>query len=150
MKIMFICTGNVCRSAMAHWMFKKMLEENKKDKDIEVYSCGVDADDGWMSPKEAIEVMKPYGVDLTKHKSTSLRNSNIGNMDVILCATENHKEIIKYIYPKIREKVFTMKEFAKYSKDDLNIADPWRCGIDVYRNCAKEIYECLNKIIELI
>ena len=148
MKIMFICTGNVCRSAMAQWMFKKMVEE--RGKNIEVYSCGVDAEDGWISPNSAIDVMKEYGVDLKKHRSTSLRNSNIEKMDVILCATENHKNIIKYIYPELKEKVFTMKEFAKYSKDDLNIADPWRCGIDVYRNCAKEINECLNKIIDLI
>ena len=41
---MFICTGNICRSAMAHAMLEKLSKEKNKDKDIEVYSCGVYAE----------------------------------------------------------------------------------------------------------
>ena len=60
MKVMFICTGNICRSAMAHWLFEKM----KKNSSYEVFSCGIYAENGAKSTYNAIEVMEEYGVDL--------------------------------------------------------------------------------------
>jgi len=146
MKVMFICTGNICRSAMAHWMLKKKAIE--QNKNIEVYSCGLEADDGWKSTNEAVEVMKEYGIDLTHHRSTSLKNSNIEDMDVILCATRVHKGAIIYLYPELENKVYTMKEYAGYDASNLDISDPWGYGIDVYRRCAKEIEDCIDKYLE--
>ncbi len=72
LKIMFICTGNICRSAMAHWLLKKKLEE-KNVKNVEVYSSGIYAVQGDTSTYEAIEVMEEYGVDLKKHRATNIR-----------------------------------------------------------------------------
>ena len=69
---MFICTGNICRSAMAHWLLKKKLEE-KNVKNVEVYSSGIYAVQGDTSTYEAIEVMEEYGVDLKKHRATNIR-----------------------------------------------------------------------------
>lgn len=148
MKIMFICTGNICRSAMAHVMFEKMIKE--KNKNVEVYSCGTYAQDGDVSTKEAIETMKQYNIDLTNHRATNITKSKIKEMDLILCATLNHKNMVLSIYPELKQKTFTMKEYAGYSKYDLDIADPWGYGIDVYKKCAKEIEECLNIIINKI
>ncbi len=148
MKIMFICTGNICRSAMAHAMFTKLVKEKKKK--IEVYSCGIYAENGDTPTYEAIETMSEYGIDLRDHRATNIRNSNIKDMDVILCATTSHKNSVISMYPDLKEKTFTMKEYAGYPQNDLDIKDPWGYGIDVYKNCAKEIQECLNKIIEKI
>lgn len=72
MKIMFICTGNICRSAMAHWLLKKKLEQNNI-QNVEVYSSGIYALDGDSSTDEAIEVMEEYGVDLKKHRAINTR-----------------------------------------------------------------------------
>ena len=72
----------------------------------------------------------------------------IKDMDVILCATISHKNSVINMYPELKEKVFTMKEYAGYPQNDLDIKDPWGYGIEVYKSCAKEIKECLNKIIE--
>ncbi len=72
MKIMFICTGNICRSAMAHWLFKKKLAQ-KNIQNVEVYSSGIYAMQGDISTDEAIEVMEEYGVDLKKHRATNIR-----------------------------------------------------------------------------
>ena len=76
MKIMFICTGNICRSAMADWLLKKKLEE-LEIKNIEVYSSGTNAFTGDRPTEEAIEVMKEYEVDLRKHKATNMIESKI-------------------------------------------------------------------------
>ena len=68
MKIMFICTGNICRSAMAKALFQKMVEENNKN--IEVYSSGISAYTGDEPTYNAIEAMKEYGIDLSNHRAT--------------------------------------------------------------------------------
>ena len=148
MNIMFICTGNICRSAMAHWMIEKQVKE--QNKDINVYSCGVYAENYDIPTKEAIQVMKEYGVDLTNHKATNIRNSDIEDMDVILCATVNHKNMVISMYPELIDKVFTMKEYAGYPSYDLDISDPWGYGMDVYKKCAEEIEICIEKILEKI
>ena len=148
MKIMFICTGNICRSAMAHKMLEKQAKEHNKN--VEVYSCGIWAQNGDVPTYEGRTVMKEYGIDLSTHRATNIRNSNIEEMDVILCATENHKRSVLSMYPKLKDKVFTMKEYAEYPANDLDISDPWGYGLEVYKNCAKEIENCIEKIIEKI
>ena len=145
MKIMFICTGNICRSAMAHVMLEKRAKE--ENKNIEVYSCGVFAQNGDRSTNEAIEVMKEYGINLENHRATNIRNSDIEQMDIILCATTAHKNNVINMYPNLEEKIFTMKEYVEYPKNDLDIKDPWGFDINTYRRCAKEIEDCIEKMM---
>lgn len=109
-KIMFVCTGNICRSAMAEKLLEKKVKENNLD--IEVYSCGTYAENGDYSTLEAIEVMNEYGVDMKTHRATNIRKSNIEQMDLILCATRNHKNMVLNLYPKLEGKVYTMKEYV--------------------------------------
>ena len=139
MKIMFICTGNICRSAMAHILLEKRAKE--ENKDIVVSSCGVYAENGDVSPYNAIRIMDYYyDADLTNHKE----------MDIILCATISHRNQVISMYPELSDKVFTMKEYANTGKNerDLDIKDPWGYDLEVYRNCAEEISEVIEKIIK--
>lgn len=149
MKIMFICTGNICRSAMAHAMLKQQIKN--MNKNVEVYSCGVYAQNGDIPTEEAISVLKTiYGIDLTKHKATNIANSNIQEMDIILCATTSHKNNVISRYPELKEKIYTMKEYAEYPQNDIDINDPWGGSYETYKKSAKEIAECIQKIIEKI
>lgn len=147
-KIMFICTGNICRSAMAHGLMDKFVKE--QNKDIEVYSCGIFAEDGDAPTYNAIEAIKEYGVDLRKHKATNIRNSRIKEMDIILCATTSHKNNVINMYPDLKEKIFTIKEYADFDKNDLDIPDPWGYDIETYRFCASTINKCLERIVNKI
>lgn len=153
MKIMFICTGNICRSAMAEKMLKKKLEDKQKT-DIEVYSCGVHAQNGDIPTYEAKEVMKDeYEIDMRGHRATNILNSNVKEMDLVLCATVSHKVAVLDIYPELEGKVFTMKEYVLYDReyhDKVNIKDPWGYDIETYRSCVAEIEECLNLLLEKI
>lgn len=150
MKIMFICTGNICRSAMAEAMLKKMAKENQKN--MEIYSCGIFADDGDIPTENAIETMKQYGIDLKGHRATNIRHSHIEEMDLILCATISHKISVLQLYPQLENKVFTLKEYVgmKDEVNEIDIKDPWGYDLKTYQECAKEIKECLEKLIEKI
>lgn len=147
-KIMFICTGNICRSAMADGLMKKLIQDNQKQ--VEVYSCGIFAEDGEGPTFNAKEAIKQYDVDINNHKATNIRNSKIKEMDVILCATLAHKNNVISMYPELKDKIFTIKEYADYDKNDLDIPDPWGYDIETYRLCAETINKCLKKIIEKI
>ncbi len=144
--IMFVCTGNICRSAMAENMLKKRAKE--ENLPIKVYSCGTYAENGDRPTEEAIETMNEYGIDITNHRATNIYNSNIENMDIILCATANHKRVILDIYPNLTGKVFTMKEYVGDTENGIDISDPWGYGLFVYRKCATEINKVVEKIIE--
>lgn len=148
MKIMFICTGNICRSAMAHKLMEKKLKDNNI-KDVEVYSCGIFAENGDSPTYNAIEVTKEYDVDLKGHKATNIRDSKIEEMDLILCATMSHKYSVIQMYPDLANKVYTIKEYVNENKD-LDIKDPWGYDIEIYRFCIAEIDKLLDKIIEKI
>lgn len=148
MKVMFICTGNICRSAMAEGILKKLV--NDKKLDIQVYSCGTYAETGDYATYNAIEAAKLYDVDITNHRATNIRDSKIKDMDVILCATMSHKQTVLYMYPELEGKVYTMKEYAGLDKNgqDLNISDPWGYDMNVYTNCIQEINLCIEKMID--
>ena len=150
MKIMFICTGNICRSAMAEGMMKKLIKENNID--AAVYSCGIYAETGNGPTYNAQEAASEYGADISNHRATNIRDSKIEEMDIILCATISHKQSVLYLHPELEGKVFTMKEYAKLNKNgqDIDIKDPWGYDEFVYRKCASEIEECLEKIVETI
>ena len=153
MKIMFICTGNICRSAMAEWLLKQKLKD-KKIENIEVYSSGIYAQDGDKSTWEARRVMMDeYSIDMSKHRATNIVNSKIKEMDLILCATSRHKRDVLRIYSELEGKVLTMKEYVGYDReyhDKIDIKDPWGYDIETYRSCVAEIDECLELLLEKI
>lgn len=115
MKIMFICTGNICRSAMAEGILEKIVKDKKLN--IEVYSCGIYAEDGDYATYNAVEAARYYEVDISNHRATNIRNSKIQEMDLILCATSNHKQTALSMHPNLMGKVYTIKEYAKIDKN---------------------------------
>ena len=118
--IMFICTGNTCRSAMAEGMMKKMLED-KGIRDVNVCSAGLRASTGEYSTDEAIMVMKEdYDVNLLNHQSINVKNTDVKDMDLILCATHAHLTTLEYMYPELAHRIFTIKEYAYGSSISLS------------------------------
>lgn len=73
-------------------------------------------------------------------------------MDLILCATMSHKYSVIQMYPNLKEKTYTMKEYvnSEPNSKDLDIKDPWGYDIEIYRFCIAEIDKCLDKIVQKI
>ena len=96
--------------------------------------------------------MEEYNVDMKQHSATNIQNSEIKLMDLILCATISHKNAIIQMYPTLKEKVFTLKEYVEYNQNDkdIDIKDPWGYDINVYRSCAMQIDTCLELLINKI
>lgn len=146
-KILFVCTGNICRSAMAHhYMQKKIIDNGLGDKYL-IDSAGISAYTGDSATDSAKEVMKKYGVDMEKHRATYLEEADIKSFDLVLCMTMAHKRKILNRYPNMQDKVFTLKEYVGETYY-LDIDDPWGFGIEVYEACSEEIVNYVDKLVE--
>ena len=157
MNIMFICTGNICRSAMAKALCEKKVKDLNK-KDINIFSCGTYAENGDMPTLNGVEAMDEYDVNLRTHKATNISNSDIEKMDLILCMTNSHKTAVLDMYPELKEKTSTLKEYVKKIDeenikklgDSIDIKDPWGYDLETYRFCASEIDMCLDLLLKAI
>ena len=148
MRVMFVCTGNICRSAVAEGLFIKLIKDNNLK--IDVYSCGIYAENGDYATYNAIEAARYYDADISNHRATNIRSSQIEDMDIILCATNAHKNMVISMYPELISKVYTMKEYADIDDNgrNMDINDPWGHDMYTYKKCAQEINVCLENIID--
>lgn len=134
---MFVCYANTSRSAMAEAIFKQMVSE-----DIEVYSSGIFAQTGRKSSEVTVKVCKSHGIDITSHRATNFKESNIADMDLVLTLEEFYTRRVKMFYPDL--KVCTIRQFIKEYPPDIN--DPAGGDYEVYDACFCEIYRCLKKV----
>jgi protein-tyrosine-phosphatase len=113
-----------------------------------VYSCGTDAENGDPASGATIQTMKERGIDCTGHRATSMYHSAIADTDLVLCAEKDHKELVIKHFPALMEKgnVYTVREYVK-DKNATNINDPYGGDMNVYRRCASEIEDCLDKLL---
>ena len=145
--VIFICTGNICRSAMADGYLKYRLKQLGKEQEVMVNSAGTHANQGEKSPIYAKRAIAKYGADIQTHTSTTLENANMQNSDYILVMTERHKRDVISKYPELSDKIKLLGEYAK-DKKYVEIDDPWGYSYSVYENCAKEIVYSIEEFIE--
>ena len=82
---------------------------------------GICAEDGDPATDYAIEAAEEYGVDLKNHKATNIRKIHLEEMDLILCATTSHKNTVLQMYPNLKDKTYTMKEYAYNNENKKDI-----------------------------
>jgi len=157
--ILFVCTGNTCRSAMAEGMFKKMLKERTEYYSrFNIISAGIYALPGISPTSEANSVMLEQGIDISQHNSQELQKELTKKADLILVMTNEHREYIHKEFPLAQNKTFLLKKFTLNNKSECNqknernyeIIDPIGRKIEFYRIVAGELKKNLEKILDKI
>ena len=135
MNILFVCTGNTCRSPMAASLFNKIAVE--RNMDVRIESAGIFANDGEGASIEAVVAMKKYDIDLLSHHAQSINTELVEKSDLILVMTPAHKMVFN---GGGCNKVYTLCEYADIDGD---IPDPFGGDVEEYEECAEKLYKAL-------
>ncbi|UCD62667.1 MAG: low molecular weight protein arginine phosphatase [Candidatus Zixiibacteriota bacterium] len=147
--ILFVCTGNTCRSPMAAGALKSLLEKERAGK-FEVISAGTAAATGFPATMYAIEAARVWDVDLSGHLSRSLTGALIDEADLILAMAPQHLKEVLRIRPDAGSKAFLFKNFPDAGGDGESVADPIGASLEVYNRTFLEIGEYLGKFLDEI
>jgi len=145
--ILFICTGNVCRSPMAEGLFRKATGENG----YRIFSAGLGAIDGQPPTPHSVMAMRELGIDISGQRSRTLTADLVRQADYILGMTHGHVDTVGLLYPAAAEKTFLLREFdetvSPYEKD---IPDPIGCPYDVYVHCREQIQQGITSLLKFM
>ncbi len=146
--VLFVCTGNVCRSPMAEGIFRHAVQGRGSYR---VLSAGLGALDGQPPSGYAIRAAKELGIDISSQRSRMLTPELVAQADYIFGMTHSHVDTVTLLYPQAAEKTFLLREFDEtldtFEKD---ISDPIGGSYEVYVNCRDQIEQGIVSILRFI
>jgi glycine hydroxymethyltransferase len=146
--VLFVCTGNICRSPIAEGLFRRLLGNRK---DIEVASAGVHAVRGQPPSLYAVQVCEEEGVDISDLRSQPLTSALVDRATHIFAMTGAHLETIQMLFPQGAEKSFLLREFEEPGTTVWrDVPDPIGLGREIYEDCARIIKNALPSVLAFV
>jgi glycine hydroxymethyltransferase len=146
--LLFVCTGNTCRSPMAAALARRALGDSKEWR---VVSAGIGALNGQPVSAHSVSALRPLGLDISQHRAQMLTGRMIEEADYIFGLTRGHVEGIAGLYPEAAEKLFVLREFEEDVADiDLDIHDPIGGPLEGYMECRDQIRKAVDAAVRFL
>src|SRR5207245_5736140 len=146
--ILFVCTGNVCRSPMAEGIFRQVVKDRG---DYRVMSAGMEAMEGQPPRPYAVQAVRELGIDISGQRSRMLTPELVQQADFIFGMTHSHIDTVMLLYPHAAEKTFLLREFDEtldlFEKD---ISDPIGGSYETYLNCRDQIEQGIASLLRFL
>jgi glycine hydroxymethyltransferase len=146
--VLFVCTGNICRSPMAQGLFADLVRGRR---DIEVTSAGIGAVGGQPPSPHSVEVMAELGMDIRNIRSKPLMAETVRKADFIFVMTYGHLDSMLLLFPSAAEKTFLLREFeTELPVMERELPDPIGQSREIYRECRNQIRAALPRLLDLV
>jgi protein-tyrosine-phosphatase len=147
--ILFVCTGNICRSPFAQALFTKVVAQ-KGLKGVTADSAGLLALPGNPATYLAQQLADEHGVDLAGHKAKSVSKELVARSDLILVMEKSHEDALLNAFPGTAGKVLLLRRFARFGSRRRGVADPYGLDYDAYRFCFLDIQDAVSGLVEYL
>ena len=151
-RILFVCSGNSCRSPMAEGMLRARLPGDLSQR-VAIRSAGTLGINGQPAPSPAIVAAQEYGADLSRHRSHGLSDELVSWADLILVMERAHLRFIQERYPEAAARTHLLRRFRRLPGEpavDEEIPDPIGGSLAVYRECAHLIDVELERLLPIL
>ena len=144
MNILFVCTGNTCRSAMCEAYFNSLCKAHGCAT-LAAASAGTDAWEGEYASPMSVSALAQYDTEIAKHRARRLTKEMLEETDLVIAMTESHRQRVLRLNPMLSMRTRLLGEFGKDGKD---IRDPFGGGAEIYSLCFEHMKEPLDRLFE--
>jgi protein-tyrosine-phosphatase len=145
-KILFVCTGNTCRSSMAEAIATNLIKQKGLGDRFIFTSAGTWALDGSPASENAVEALKAYNIDLSSHRAQRVNQDIVNQADLILTMTAGHKAMLQELFPASLDKLYTLYEYLGDTSRDVD--DPFGGSLAVYEESAAELKSAVEELLK--
>lgn len=154
--VLYVCTGNTCRSPMAEALTNFHLKRRKLEDRWFVFSAGTAVFRREPAAPEAVRVMKERGIDITAHRSRDVHEAIPPEGVIIACMTAEHVDYMKNLYPERKDRIFRFFELVYDAKDGErkgtlrpgDIPDPYGLDMESYRLVAELLDRLSSELVD--